>query len=88
MSKLVVDDPSTVARFDALEGRAEVCDSSGRVLGLFVPYSTKPMVSYRGAKSPYSKEELDRIYREEAKDAKPLSELWKKLREKFPHEFE
>jgi hypothetical protein len=88
MSRLVVDDPNTIARFDAVQGRAEVFDSSGRVLGLFVAYAADPRVFYRGAKSPFSKEELDRIYREEAKDAKPLSELWNKLRAKYPHEFE
>ena len=88
MSRLVVDDPTMVAQFNAAQGRTEICDPSGRVLGLFVPTSVQPGVFYRGAKSPYSKEELDRIYREEAKDAKPLSELWKKLREKYPHEFE
>jgi hypothetical protein len=88
MSRLVVDDSNTIAQFDAVQGRAEVFDSSGRVLGLFVAYASKPQVFYRGAKSPFAKEELERIYREEAKDAQPLSELWKKLREKYPHEFE
>jgi hypothetical protein len=88
MSRVIVDDASTVANLTSVQGRTEICDASGRVLGLFVRAASSPQAVYRGAKSPFSKEELERIYREEAKDAKPLSELWKRLREKYPHEFE
>jgi len=88
MSRVVLNDPNVVATLDAVQHRTEVCDMSGRVIGFFVPRSELPTVFYRGAKSPYSREEVERIYREQAKDARPLSEFWDKMREKYPDQFE
>ena len=87
MSKVVLEDPSVVATLDAIQRRAELCDANGRVIGLFVRY-VKPAAFYRGAKSPYSREEVERIYREQAKDAKPLADFWKEMREKYPDRFQ
>ena len=87
MSRVVVDDPSVIAAFDAVHDRTEVFDASGRVLGLFVPYSTQPKVFYRGVKSPLSAEERERLIREEGPTARPLSEFWDDMKKKYPDEF-
>ena len=76
MSKLIMDDPNIVARLREVQGRTEIFDSSGRVLGLFVRY-----------KSPYSKEELEHRYREGAATARPLSEFFDEMERKYPGEF-
>lgn len=86
MSKFVVDDPTTVAKLEAVSGRTEIFDSSGRVLGLFVRYTTQPEVTF-GAKSLYSKEELERRLRDGAATAKPLSEFFDEMERKYPGEF-
>jgi hypothetical protein len=88
MSRVVLEDPGIVAALDAIQDRSELCDATGRVLGFFVPRSVRPAAFYRGAQSPYSREELDRIYREQAKDAKPLADFWKEMREKYPDRFQ
>lgn len=87
MTKVVLQDSETLAAFDALHQRAEICDPAGRVLGYYVPRDLQPKY-YKGAKSPYSKEELDRRLREEVKDAKPLSEFWEDMRKKYPDKFQ
>lgn len=87
MAKIVLEDARVVAALDAIQQRAELCDASGRVLGFFVPHSSGPLVFYKGVKSPYSREELDRRFREEAKDAKPLSEFWTEMKAKHPDQF-
>ena len=86
MTKVVVDDAKFVAVLDKIEGRSEICDATGRVLGIYVPRGAGPVV-YKGAKSPFSKEELDRRFREEAKDARSLSQFWEDMRKKHPEQF-
>jgi hypothetical protein len=87
MSRVVLEDPGVVATLDAVQQRTELCDLSGRVIGFFVPRSANPAIFYRGAKSPYTREEVERIYREQAKDAKPLADFWTEMREKYPDRF-
>lgn len=87
MTKVVLQDAQVVAALDSIEQRSELCDASGRVLGFFVPRSAGTTVVYKGAKSPYSREELVRRFRKEAKDAKPLAEFWEDMRKKYPDEF-
>ena len=88
MTKVVLEDAQTVATLNALHQRAEICDTQGRVLGYYVPRDAERPKYYMGAKSPYSKEELDRRIREELKDARPLSEFWDEMRKKYPDKFE
>jgi hypothetical protein len=78
MTKIVLDDARMVEKLDAIRDRSEICDSSGRVLGFYVPQSVGKGVYYKGLKSPVPKEELERRYREE--QGRPLSELWSKLK--------
>jgi hypothetical protein len=86
MARLVVDDPAVVAKFDAVEGRSEIFDSSGRALGLFVRYHTRDGVTF-GAKSSFSKKEIERRYREGTATARPLSEFFDEMERRYPGEF-
>jgi hypothetical protein len=88
MTKVVLEDAGTVAKLNALEQQAEICDSQGRVLGYYVPRNVDRPKYYKGAKSPLSKEERERILREELKDAIPLSEFWERMRKKYPEKFQ
>jgi hypothetical protein len=86
MTKVVLDDSRVVAVLERTQQRAEICDPSGRVLGVYVP-SSSGTIAYRGAKSPYSRAELERIYKEEADKARPLAGFWDEMRKKHPEEF-
>jgi hypothetical protein len=87
MTKVMLEDAQTVAKLDALKQRAELCDADGRVLGYYVPRDAPPRY-YKGAKSPLTKEERERILREELDDAIPLSEFWDRMRKKYPEKFQ
>jgi hypothetical protein len=88
MTKVVLKDPAVVAALDAIANRSEICDSTGRVLGYYVPRSVDQLIYYKGVKSPYSKEELDRRIREETKNSKTLAEFWEDMRKKHPEKFQ
>jgi len=88
MTKVVLKDAQMVATLDAIQQRSEICDSDGRVLGYYVPSEIAMRASKRQVQSPYSKEELDRRFREEAKDAKTLAEFWEDMRRKHPEKFQ
>ena len=86
MTKVVLQDAQTVATLDALHQRAEICDAAGRVLGYYVPRDIESPEYYKGVKSPFSKEELERRAGD-ATDSIPLSEFWERMKIKYPHEF-
>jgi hypothetical protein len=88
MTKVVLKDAAAVAALDAIENRSELCDADGRVLGHYVPSEIAMRTSKRQVQSPYSKEELERRFREEAKDAKTLAEFWEDMRRKHPEKFQ
>ncbi len=65
----------------------KVRDSSGRVVGYFLPaYQTATQVVFC-AKSPLSPQERERLVREEGPSARPLSAFWEDLKRKYPNEF-
>jgi hypothetical protein len=86
MTKVVLQDAETVAALNALHQRAEICDAAGRVLGYYVPREMETSKYYKGAKSPFSKEELEQRSRDDT-DAIPLSEFWERMKQKHPEEF-
>jgi len=61
MNRIIVDQ-ATVAKFDALDEVAELCDNSGRILGFFTPSQNHSL--YEGVESPISAEEFDRRVQE------------------------
>jgi hypothetical protein len=55
MTRLILD-PTMEARFANLKERVEVCDGSGRVLGVFTPAADHTL--YQGIEVPFNEEEI------------------------------
>jgi len=87
MTRVVVQDERLLAALDAVSQQSEICDANGRVLGYYLPKAAGARI-YKGAKSPLSPEERERILREEAATARPLSEFWDDMKKKHPEKFQ
>jgi hypothetical protein len=86
MTRVVLNDDRVIAALHAISNRSEICDSSGQVLGYFVPKSAGA-VYYKGIKTPLTPEERNRLIREEGPSARPLSEFWEDMKKKYPNDF-
>ena len=81
-------DAGMLAQFKKLHDYIKLRDEAGEVIGFFLPADRAAARVIFGVQSPYSREEIERRYREEAKDARPLSEFWDSMRQKYPdHQF-
>lgn len=81
-------DAGTIAQLRDAQGCLAVRDSTGQVVGYFLPAEqAMPQVIF-GVKSPYSREEIERRFRECAHDARPLTEFWSEMRLKYPDQFQ
>jgi hypothetical protein len=87
MTDMVLDD-GMAAQLQRADKYVRLRDASGRVLGYFLPADPNATVVIYGAKSPHSPEELERRYREGAAKARPLSEFWDEMRQKYPDQFQ
>jgi hypothetical protein len=86
MTHIAIPD-TTATELAAADRPVSLRDSSGRVLGVFLPARTEEPTIIFGVKSPFSREEIERRYREGAKDARPLSEFLDEMRQKHPDQF-
>ena len=86
MTRVVVDDDRVIAALHAISKRSEICDPTGQVLGYFVPKSAAS-VFYKDIPPPLTTEERERLIREQGPTARPLSEFWKDMKNKYPDEF-
>jgi hypothetical protein len=86
MTHIAIPD-STAMELAAVERPVSLKDSSGRVLGVFLPAQTEEPTIIYGVKSPFSREEIERRYREGAKNARPLAEFLDEMRQKYPDQF-
>lgn len=71
MTRLTLD-PRTSAELQAAVGAVEICDSAGRVLGVFTPLAARPQPA-----SPYS----DAVLQHRGRDlsGRSLQEIWQDL---------
>lgn len=76
MTKVMIEDALVAKLITATEGVA-VCNTSGRVLGYFIPAAEYDESQYAGITSPYSDEELER--RENEPGGSTLAEIWQRL---------
>lgn len=81
MSQIVVPD-NAVAGLAELHVPTSLADSSGRVLGTFIPYDAE---LYARNPSPLTSEERERRRKEGG--GKTLDEFWAEMRPKYPDEF-
>lgn len=87
MNDIVLDE-GIATQLQSADKYVRLRDASGRVLGYFLPADPKAAVVIYGVKSPHSSEELERRYREGAAQARPLSEFWDEMRQKYPDQFQ
>jgi hypothetical protein len=78
MTKLTLDD-DTAAKLQSIHARAELCDSTGRIVGYFQPLDDYSDLSEEDRRGPYTREQLQQFRNEPG--GKPLSEILKRLRE-------
>jgi hypothetical protein len=81
-------DPAVVAQLRDAKEYLRLRDASGRVLGYFLPAEARTREVIFGVKSPHSREELERRYREGAPHARPLEEFWEEMQRKYPDRFQ
>ena len=67
----------------AAGGPVSVTDSSGHVLGTFIPFDAE---LYARNKSPLTREEREN--RRQSRGGMTLPEFWSDMRERYPDEFE
>jgi hypothetical protein len=72
-------DAAAIAQLKEGKEQLRLQDESGRVLGYFMPSNR--------SKSPFSREELERRFREGAATAKPLKEWFAEMDKKYPGQF-
>jgi hypothetical protein len=76
MTKVTVD-PTLRAKLNGLNTQIEICDESGRTLGLFVPAGLYQQLLSAWSQCPYTDEEMDRHMAEPG--GRPLDAIWKQL---------
>jgi hypothetical protein len=87
MTDIVLEE-GIAAQLQQADKYVRLRDATGRVLGFFLPADPKAAVVIYGVKSPHSTEELERRYREGKAHARPLSEFWDEMRQKYPDQFQ
>jgi hypothetical protein len=69
-------DHATVAKFQGVNERVELCDESGRTIGFYDPVNGH-VENAQNLESPYTREQLHQFRNEPG--GKPLSEILKRL---------
>ena len=70
MTKIILDQ-AALSKFGTLKDRAEVCDTTGRILGYFIPVGSRSL--YEGVEPPITEEELQR--RQQQLGGRTLAEI-------------
>jgi len=86
MAEVTLDAGAMAQLKDARE-YLKLRDLSGRVVGFFLPADRAASQVIFGVKSPCTREEIERRFREDAKGARPLAEFWDEMKQKYPDEF-
>lgn len=75
--KEIIIDPNLEKQLGGLSGQAMVCDSQGRLLGIYSPCPERPRVEDLQLESPLSIAELEELRK--VKSGKPLEEILSRL---------
>lgn len=84
MTQIILPD-AAASKLVGLNGPASICNSSGQVLGTFIPEIVHDPELYARNPSPLSDEERERRRKEGG--GRPLSEFWAEMRQKYSDEF-
>jgi hypothetical protein len=70
-------DPVLRANLNGLNEQLEICDETGKPVGMYLPWEDYKRLLYRGVEIPLSKEVIE--MRRKEKGGSSLQELWKRL---------
>jgi hypothetical protein len=76
MTKVIVDQTELARMFDPTQ-TTQLCDTSGQIIGLFVPLADAEVRIAEEGECPYSDEEIELLSRQET--GRPLREIWHDL---------
>ncbi len=76
MTRITLD-PQMRAKLNGLQEQLEVCDESGKTLGLFVPLELYKKLLYASLTIPFSEQEIER--RQKETGGCSLEEFWQKM---------
>ena len=85
MTQIELPDIAT-SKLAGLQGPTAISDTSGHVLGTFIPGVSYNPELYKRNPSPLTPEERQRRRREGG--GKPLSQFWEEMKQKYPDEFQ
>jgi hypothetical protein len=81
-------DCNTIAQLKDAQEYLKLRDASGRTLGYFLPADRSKLSVIFGVMSPYSRDEIERRYREGSENARPLADFWAEMKQKYPDQFQ
>jgi hypothetical protein len=81
-------DGNTIAQLKDAQEYLKLRDASGQTLGYFLPADLSKLSVIFGVKSAYSREEIERRYREGCETARPLADFWAEMKQKYPDQFQ
>jgi len=70
-------DPVLRAKLNGLNEQLEICDETGKPVGMYLPLEDYKKLLYRGVEIPFSEEEIER--RRKQKGGISLAEFWKRM---------
>ena len=76
MGRIVLD-PELRAKLSGLNEQMEICDETGKVVGLYLPLADYKKILYKGVEIPFSEEEIE--LRRKEKSGSSLAEFWKRM---------
>ncbi len=79
MTRVIVED-AFASQLDSCTSTVEVCDVSGKVLGMYFPASEAEVAGYADIESPFSEDEIRR--RVTSPGGSTLAEIWKRLEQR------
>jgi hypothetical protein len=70
-------DPVLRAKLNGLNEQLEICDETGKPVGMYLPLEDYKKLLYRGVEIPLSEEEIEQRRKEPGGSS--LQEIWKRL---------
>ena len=76
MSTITLD-PVLRAKLNGLNEQLEICDETGKPVGMYLPLEDYKKLLYRGVEIPFSEEEIES--RRNEPGGSSLAEFWKRM---------
>ena len=70
-------DPELRAKLNGLNEKVEICDETGKLIGLYLPLEDYKKLLYKNVEIPLAEAEIEE--RRKEKGGSSLAEIWKRL---------